>query len=333
MGMTINTNMLSVDAQRNLNATQTPLAQAMQRLSSGLRINTSADDAAGLAIATRMDSQTRGLNVAINNANDGLSMAQTAGGSMTQITTNLQRMRELSVQATSGQYGASDIGSMQMEINSLVEDIGRIATQTTFNNKPLLDGTYSSRLAVGYNASDAQISISIASMNTDALGGNTFSATGKNGAILHLMDLHTATTVGVSGVGDGSWLSGAGAPVAFSYTSKTTITYSGKSALMVNGTNGLTSQASNAIAIIDGALSQVASSNSSMGAKANEFNAAISNLSNEVETTTAARSRIMDANFASETANLTKYMIIQQAGISVLSQANTQPQNVLALLK
>ncbi|MCG6551494.1 MAG: flagellin [Candidatus Magnetominusculus sp. LBB02] len=336
MAMVINTNISSIDAQRNLLMSQGPLKQAMSRLSSGLRINSAADDAAGLAIATRMDSQTRGLNVAIRDANDGLSMVQTAGGALNQITSDLQRMRELSVQAMSGQYGASDIGSMQLEINSLVEDVGRIATQTTFNNHQLLSGTFTSSLAVGYHASDSQIGISIASMNTDALGGTTFSSTGKNGALLHLADLHTATSSGVSGVGDGQWVSGAGAPYAFSYTTKAQITYTGAASLLVNDSTtntGYASRASNAIAVIDGALGAVTSANAAMGAKANAFNAAVTSLSNVVETTTAASSRIMDADFAAETANLTKAMIIQQAGISVLSQANSQPQNVLALLK
>ncbi|MCG6551493.1 MAG: flagellin [Candidatus Magnetominusculus sp. LBB02] len=338
MAMVINTNISSIDAQRNLMMSQGPLKQAMSRLSSGLRINSAADDAAGLAIATRMDSQTRGLNVAIRDANDGLSMVQTAGGALNQITSDLQRMRELSVQAMSGQYGASDIGSMQLEINSLVEDVGRIATQTTFNNKQLLAGTFTSSLAVGYHASDSQIGISIASMNTDALGGKTFTSTGKDGGILHLADLHTATSAGVSGVGDGQWVSGAGAPYAFSYTTKTQIKYTGQASLLINDStaangSGYASRASNAIAIIDGALGAVTSANAAMGAKANAFNAAVTSLSNVIETTTAASSRIMDADFAAETANLTKAMIIQQAGISVLSQANTQPQNVLALLK
>ncbi|MEO5361127.1 MAG: flagellin FliC [Nitrospirota bacterium] len=336
MAMVINTNMQSINAQRNLMMTQGPLQQAMERLSSGLRINSAADDAAGLAIATRMTSQTRGLNVAIRNANDGLSMVQTAEGSLSQMTADLQRMRELTVQATSGQYGASDIGAMQMEVNSLVEDIGRISIQTTFNNKNLLDGTFSAALAVSYNASDSQITVSIGSMNTDVLGGNIFTAAGKNGALLNLKDIHTATTVGVQGVGDGSWQTGAGAPYAYSYTSKSQITYTGMASLLVNDSttsSGYASRASNAIAIIDGALATVTSARSSMGAKANAFNAAVVNLSNVVETTTAANSRIMDADFAAETANLTRSMILQQSGISVLSQANTQPQNVLALLK
>ncbi|MBF0567728.1 MAG: flagellin FliC [Nitrospirae bacterium] len=334
MAFVLNTNMMSVNAQRNLMTTEQPMQQATQRLSTGIRINSAADDAAGLSIATRMTSQSRGLNVAIRNANDGLSMVQTAEGAMGQITTDLQRMRELAVQSTSGQYGASDTGSMQMEINTLVENIGRIATETAFNNKQLLAGNYQTKLDVSYNASDASIDVNVGSMNTDVLGGKIFTSTGKNGAYLTLKDIHTATSSGVRGVGDGSWISGAGAPVAYSYTANEAITYTGASSLLVNGqAGGYSSRASNAIAIIDGALATITSARSLMGAKASQFNAAISNISNVVETTTAAQSRIVDADFAAETADMTKSTILQKAGISVLSQANTTPQNVLALLK
>ncbi|MBF0487736.1 MAG: flagellin FliC [Nitrospirae bacterium] len=334
MAFVLNTNMMSVNAQRNLMTTQQPMQQATQRLSTGIRINSAADDAAGLSIATRMTSQSRGLNVAIRNANDGLSMVQTAEGAMGQITTDLQRMRELAVQSTSGQYGASDTGSMQMEINTLVENVGRIATETAFNNKQLLAGNYQTKLDVSYNASDASIDVNVGSMNTDVLGGKIFTSTGKNGAYLTLKDIHTATSSGVQGVGDGSWISGAGAPVAYSYTANEAITYTGASSLLVNGpAGGYSSRASNAIAIIDGALATITSARSLMGAKASQFNAAISNISNVVETTTAAQSRIVDADFAAETADMTKSAILQRAGISVLSQANTTPQNVLALLK
>ncbi|MBF0553413.1 MAG: flagellin FliC [Nitrospirae bacterium] len=336
MAFVLNTNMMSVNAQRNLLTAQQPMQQATQRLSTGIRINSAADDAAGLSIATRMTSQSRGLNVAIRNANDGLSMVQTAEGAMSQISSDLQRMRELSVQATSGQYGASDTGSMQLEINTLVEDVGRVASQTAFNNKQLLAGNFQTRLDVSYNASNASIDVNVGSMNTDVLGGKIFTSTGKNGAYLTLKDIHTATSSGVRGVGDGSWVSGAGAPSAYSYTSNAAITYTGAASMLVNdpaGPGAYSSRASNAIAIIDGALAAVTSAKSLMGAKASQFNAVISNISNVVETTTAAQSRIVDADFAAETADMTKSAILQQAGISVLSQANTTPQNVLALLK
>ncbi|MBF0319836.1 MAG: flagellin FliC [Nitrospirae bacterium] len=336
MAFVINTNISSINAQRNLMRVQSPLQEAMQRLSSGLRINSAKDDAAGLAIVTRMTTQTRGLTVAIRNANDGISMVQTGEGALEEVTNNLQRMRELSVQALSGQYGASDIGFMQQEVNALIEEVGRIAEQTSFNNKKLLAGGFGSRLAVAYMASDTTIDIHIASMNSDVLGGKTFTATGKDGAFMMLKDIHTATTVGIQGVGDGSWQSGAGAPYAWSVTAKAQIGYTGQASLLVNDSTtltGLASRASNAIAIIDGALSAVTNARSYMGAKANQFDAVVRNLSNIVETTMASRSRIYDADFAAETASLTKYMIMQQSGISVLSQANSSPQGVLSLLK
>ncbi|MCG6551495.1 MAG: flagellin [Candidatus Magnetominusculus sp. LBB02] len=336
MAFVINTNMMSVDSQRNLMMTQNPMHKAVQTLSSGLRINSAADDAAGLSIATRMTSQARGLSVSIRNANDGLSMVQTAEGALGQITNNLQRMRELAVQARSGQYGASDVGSMQMEINTLVEEVGRAAEQTTFNNRQLLAGSFRTRLEVGYNASDTTVDVAIGSMNTDAIGGNIFTSSGPNGAFLTLKDIHTAASSGLQGVGDGAWVSGTGSPPAYSYTSNSAIKYSGSASLLVNDSSSLTgyaSRASNTIAIIDGALASVTTARSSMGAKASQFNAVVANISNAVETTTAAQSRIMDADFAAETANMTKSSILQRSAISVLSQANSTPQSALALLR
>ncbi|MBF0564270.1 MAG: flagellin FliC [Nitrospirae bacterium] len=340
MAFTVQTNIMSINAQNNLRKTQDPLQTAMQRLSSGYRINSAKDDAAGLAISTRMTTQITGLNVAVRNANDGLSMAQTAEGAMNEVINNLQRVRELGTQAMSGQYGTTDVAYMQMEANTLIEETGRIAEQTKFNDKRLLGGGFSQKLFVSSSASDAAITLSLGSMNTDAIGGNIFTATGKNGAMGLLADIHTATTSGVTGVGDATFQTGAGGAPAYSYTAGAAITYSGKYSFLVNtgktDANGnaiFSSQASNAIAVVDGALNQVLSEKATMGAKENQFTAVVNNISNVVETTTASRSRITDADFATETANLTKYMILQQAGISVLSQANSVPQQALALLK
>ncbi|MEO5355877.1 MAG: flagellin FliC [Nitrospirae bacterium YQR-1] len=338
MGFVINTNIMSINSQRNLKKTQGPLQDAMARLSSGYRINSAKDDAAGLAISTRMSTQIRGLTVSVRNANDGLSMVQTAEGSMDEITEDLQRIRELGVQAMSGQYGVTDISYMQKEVNVLVEEIGRIAEQTKFNGVRLLAGNFDSRLHTSFAASDSQIRVHIGSMNTDALGGPIFTQTGKNGPLLFLKDIHTATTTGVNGIGDGAFVSGAGFgfPPNYSFTASSTIAYTGISSLQVADSTtqtGFRSQASNVIAIIDSALNFVTSSKADMGAKANQFEACVRNIDNTLETTQAARSRIIDADFASETANLTKSMILQQSGISVLAQANSAPQNVLALLK
>ncbi|MBF0317528.1 MAG: flagellin FliC [Nitrospirae bacterium] len=351
-GFTINTNVMSLNAQRNLRKTQTPLSETMQRLSSGLRINSAKDDAAGLAISTRMTTQIRGLTVATRNAADGLSMAQTAEGAMDEIVNNLQRIRELAVQAMSGQYGTTDVSFMQSEINALVEEIGRTAEQAKFNDRKLLSGLFQSRIHVSYAASDPSIAFKLASLNTDALGGATFTTTGKNGAFMYLYDIHTATTSDYAsaydaatgtGIGNGVFRDGTGAASTWSDTANGgaggAIIYTGRASLMVAGPlNALgqvtfSSRASNTIAICDGAMNTVISEKAKMGAKSNQFEAVIRNIDNVLETTYAARSRILDADFAQETANMTKFMILQQAGMSVLAQANSIPQNVLQLLK
>ncbi len=286
MGFVINTNVMSINAQRNLRKTQGPLETAMQRLSSGLRINSAKDDAAGLAIATRMTSQIKGLNVAVRNANDGLSVVQTAEGAMDEIINNIQRVRELAVQAKSGQYSASDISFMQAEVNALVTEISRISTQTRFNDISILDATggYSQTIHISYKASDTGINVNISNMDIDQLGS------GSN----YINSLQTGQTYALSTV---------------SATMQVTMN------------------------ILDGALNTLLNEKANLGALANRFQAAIRNLENIIETTEAARSRIQDADFAVETANLTKQLILQQAGVSVLAQANTLPQNVLALLQ
>lgn len=286
MGFVINTNVMSLNAQRNLRKTQRPLETAMQRLSSGLRINSAKDDAAGLAIATRMTSQIRGLHVAVRNANDGLSLAQTAEGAMDEIINNLQRVRELSVQAKSGQYSASDISFMQAEVNALVEEISRIANQTRFNDQSVLNrsGGFNQTIHISYKASDTGIAINIADIDTSSLGG------GGN----YLTSLQSGQTYALS-------------------------------------TSSATMQIT--MDIIDGSLNTLLNQKANLGALSNRFQAAIRNLENVLETTEAARSRIKDADFAVETANLTKQLILQQAGVSVLSQSNSLPQNVLSLLQ
>jgi flagellin len=296
-GMVINTNMMSLNAQRNLRKNQGPLAQAMQRLSSGLRVNQAKDDAAGLAIATRMTSQIRGLTVSSRNAADGLSMSQTAEGALDEMTNNLQRIRELAVQAMSGQYSVTDVNFMQQEVDALVEENSRISLQSKFNNKQLFDGTYNVRIAVSYQASDAPIAVNVGDMRVNTVGANIF-----DGSFGYLSQVHT---------NDGG-------------------TFDGLHALK-NYTTGA-STASDAMKIIDGVLQTVNYERSKLGAKSNQFEAAIRNIENVIETTSAAKSRIMDADFAEETANMTKQMILQQSGVSVLAQANSIPQNVLKLL-
>jgi flagellin len=253
----------------------------MQRLSSGLRINSAKDDAAGLAIATRMDSQTKGLTVAVRNAYDGLSIAQTAEGALDEVISNIQRIREIAVQAKSGQYGASDVSYMQQEADALINEVQRTADQTKFNNIKLFDGNYVKNLHVSYAASDVGIVISIGNMSTTVIGGNG----------------STLDTV----------LSG--------------------------GAQQLSNSNTIAISVMDGALAMILTEKAKLGAKSNQFEAAVRNIENIIETTQASRSRIVDADFATETANMTKNLILQQAGVSVLAQANSIPQNVLSLLK
>ncbi|MEO5356890.1 MAG: flagellin FliC [Nitrospirae bacterium YQR-1] len=339
-GLTINTNMMSINGQRNLRKTLLPLSETMQRLSSGLRINSSKDDAAGLAIVTRQTTQIRGLTVAVRNASDGLSMAQTAEGAMDEITQNLQRIRELAVQAMSGQYGVTDISYMQNEVDALTEEIGRIAEQTKFNDTKLISGTFRSRIHVSYSASDPTISVVLNSLNTDSLSGHTFNpVTGaKDGPLMYLKDIHSATSlVYTPGRAGGDFTGNTVAPPHnWSDTSSSPITYTGTAALRVADPlsfSGYRSTSSNTIAIVDGALNVVIAEKAKMGAKSNQFEATIRNIDTVIETTMASRSRIYDADFANETANLTKYLILQQSGISVLAQANSIPQNVLQLIK
>jgi flagellin len=265
--MTINTNVSSLNAQRNSNTSQSSLSTSLERLSSGLRINSSRDDAAGLAIADRMNAQIRGINVAIRNANDGISLAQTAEGALSTVTDVLQRMRELAVQAQNGSNGTSDRTNLDTEYQQLSQEITRIASQTKFNGTAI----------VGSGA-----------------GANVFQVGANNG------DTLTITTTQVT-------------TVAGDLTS--------------------VSNASTAVSAIDTALDTITTNRATYGAAMNRFQFAISNLQITGENQAAARGRIMDADFASETANLSRAQILQQAGTAMVAQANQLPQQVLSLLR
>ena len=267
MPQTINTNITSLNSQRHLNTSQSSLATSMERLSSGLRVNSSKDDAAGLAIADRMNAQIRGTNVAIRNANDGISLAQVAEGALATVTDALQRMRELAVQAQNGSNGTGDRSNLDTEYQQLSAEITRIATQTRFNGSAI----------VGANA-----------------GAQTFQVGANNG------DTLTITTVAVTTVG-GDLLTAA--------------------------------NASTALAAIDTRLDTITTNRATYGAALSRFGFAISNLSITAENQSAARGRIMDADFAAETANLSRAQILQQAGTAMVAQANQLPQSVLALLR
>ena len=267
MPMVINTNNNSLNAQRNLGTSQASLATSMQRLSSGLRINSAKDDAAGLAISDRMNAQVKGINVAVRNANDGVSLAQTAEGALSIVTDVLQRMRELAVQAQNGSNGTSDRANLDTEYQQLSAEITRIAAQTKFNGTAI----------VGASA-----------------GAQVFQVGANNG------DTLTITTSTVTTVGGGVTTS---------------------------------ALASTAVAALDTALDTITTSRATYGAYINRFNFAISNLQITGENQTAARGRIVDADFAAETANLARSQILQQAGTAMVAQANQLPNQVLSLLR
>ena len=291
MPQTINTNINSLNAQRNLNASQSSLSVSMQRLSSGLRVNSAKDDAAGLAIAERMNTQVRGMNVAIRNANDGISLAQTAEGALGKIGDNLQRMRELTVQARNATNSNSDKDSLNKEFEQLGSEIWRIINATTFNSKPILADT------AGVAAGTGQ---------TFQIGANT---TANDSITVAALDLTADPTVAA--------LLGTGA-VPFPALIDNTADFTALGVVIDN---------------IDTALNTVNNTRATYGAIQSRFDAVISNLQVAVENQTAARSRIMDADFAQETANMSRAQILQQAGNAMVAQANQLPQQVLSLLQ
>ncbi|KTT27208.1 flagellin [Pseudacidovorax intermedius] len=280
MASVINTNIGSLNAQRNLAASQNSLSTSINRLSSGLRVNSAKDDAAGLAIASRMDAQARGMSVAARNANDGISLAQTAEGALSQIGNNLQRMRELAVQSANDTNKTNDRTALDNEFKQLALENERIIQNTSFNGQSLLGGT---------NATSATFTFQV--------GANTSSD--------NMISVQTSAVA----------------------TDMTTATQGSTASL---GTTA--AAARTAIDAIDSAIDKVSTSRSTFGAAQNRFEATITNLNTAVENTKAAQSRIMDADFAVETANLARAQILQQAGTSMVAQANQMPQTVLKLL-
>jgi flagellin len=490
MALGINTNVLSLNAQRNLSTSQSSLATSLQRLSSGLRINSAADDAAGLAIAERFTAQIRGSDQAARNANDGISLAQTAEGALSQVSNNLQRVRELAVQSANATNSASDRAALQQEVSQLVSEINRVAGQTSFNGVNLLDGSFSGQtFQVGANAGQTITVSSIVDSRSAALGSHTLTADGTvtgnvvtgsiNNGVGAETDLTLTVGSGVNAVTSGaisyaanagadaiasaintgagslgvtatatnsttlSSLSGVGAGTgAVSFTlngqaisavvtdqndlsslvsaingvqgttgvtatfssssSKSSITLSttdgrnvSLSTFAVNGASNETvsfggstlteggtvtavktgvvslsssagaiatananadvfavagvnnssftslaavdvstaSSATTALATLDAALSQINSGRAALGAIQNRFSSVVASLATTSENLTASRSRIQDADFAKETASLTRAQILQQAGVAMVAQANAVPQQVLALLR
>jgi flagellin len=281
MPQTINTNIASLNAQRNLNSSQSALATAMQRLSSGMRVNSAKDDAAGLAIAERMNAQVRGMNVAIRNANDGISLAQTAEGALSKVGDALQRMRELAIQARNSTNSSSDKDSLNKEFIELQGEISRVLGGTTFNGKHIL----------GADATTLDFQI----------GANTTTD-----------DLISVTTVNMS--------------------QSTDVNAVTVSTAVIDATASAGAIAT-VIDNIDAALDSVNDTRATFGATQSRFDAIISNLQQSVENQAAARSRIMDADFASETAAMSRAQILQQAGTAMVAQANQLPQQVMRLLQ
>jgi len=280
MPQVINTNIASLNSQRNLNNTQSALNVALERLSSGQRVNSAKDDAAGLAIADRMDSQARGMNVAIRNANDGISLSQVAEGALGKVADMLQRMRELAVQSSNASNTSADRTSLNAEFRQLADEIDRTLQSTRFNGQAILAGS---------------------------AGALVFQIGANNAAT----DRITITTANMAANGTISAVTSTGT--------------------VITGATGGTAQG--VITTIDDALAVINSERATYGAVQNRFDAVIANLQIASENQTAARSRIMDADFAAETAALTRAQILQQAGTAMLAQANQLPQQVLTLLR
>ncbi|MCK0754416.1 FliC/FljB family flagellin [Chromohalobacter japonicus] len=400
----INTNITAMIGQQNLNQSQNALSTSMERLSSGLKINSAADDAAGQAIANRMSSQINGLSQAQSNANDGISVAQTAEGALNQVNDNLQRVRELTVQAQNGTNSDSDLSSIQDEINQRLGEIDRISEETDFNGVKVLAEDQELSIQVGANDNES-ISVSLEKIDKTTLGLASFDVTGSQsakpelgeqvgyndelGEVFEVIDKGTgeaSTDVYGAKAEDGSIIAvkTADSPdttnqgyEAVTYKDGTnnginaTLQYDAANAdnddysqgdLKITGTNGdgktvavaalatastgddvdltganagegaIDDLAKGGLAQIDSALSSVDSLRSGLGAMQNRFDSAITNLSTTETNLTSARSRIEDADYADEVSNMTKNQILQQAGTSVLSQANQLPQNALSLL-
>ena len=287
MPQIINTNIASLNAQRNLNSSQSSLLVATQRLSSGMRVNSAKDDAAGMAIAERMYAQARGMAVAVRNANDGISLAQVAEGALARVTDNLQRMRELTVQARNATNSASDKDALDREFGELAKEIQRNIRGTTFNGKAVLGEAAGSQVfQVGANTTDNDvIEFTTTNLSVDPL---------------------VTIITGLDSTGNGR--------------------------AAIGGTTTIEDLAT-VITNIDAAFDKINGDRAVLGAQQNRFEAVVSNLQISYENQMAARSRIMDADYAVETSNLSRANILQQAGTAMVAQANQLPQQVLQLLR
>lgn len=396
MGQVINTNVMSLNAQRNLNKSQGNLQTSLQRLSSGLRINSAKDDAAGLAVSMQMSSQVKGLNQAVRNANDGVSMIQTAEGAMAESQNMLLRVRELAVQASNDTISDTERGYLNTEMQQLQSEINAIGDRTKFNGQSLLTGALSTTVDAT-SATEVGLAVGTAVITeidvSGAKSGETFTFTNPSGTELTLTDSDgQAHTIDVAaGIADGGDLTlnfssvgvsitmqnstagaVAGAAVHGAFTTASTLdtdAAAGSATLQVGADSGagntinvaftnmkveagvggalealdtaLTAfngastraNASDILDAVDNAVDYVSSARADLGAVQNRLESTMSNLATTSENISAARSRIVDADFAQETASLTRNQILQQAGMAMLSQANSAPQSVLSLLQ
>ncbi len=407
MAMTINTNVVSINAQRNLGLSGGSLSTSMQRLFSGLRVNSAKDDAAGLAIAERMSTQTRGLAVAARNANDGISLAQTAEGALGKVGDMLQRMRDLAVQSSNATNSKSDREALQAELTQLRGEVDRVAKTTSFNGAKLLDGSFTGGVfQVGANSGDNITVGALSNAKVTELGNTTYGKLDAAAAVTAIETARTTATTGMTAADTTVTITGAGGAsttqtvtikadanmtkeqalgkvieainsktsdtgvTAFLNEAKTSIEFRATadanaanaaaavtSLAQVNvklgavdlaapagvtnaGTKGIDkmdistqSGAWEALQRIDKAIDSVSSARGQLGAIQTRFEKSVENIDIQSENITAARGRIIDADFASETANLSRSQILQQAGTAMVAQANQLPQQVLSLLR
>jgi flagellin len=380
MAAVINTNYLSLVAQNNLNNSQSALGSAIERLSSGLRINSAKDDAAGQAIANRFTANVNGLTQAARNANDGISLAQTTEGALNEINNNLQRIRELTVQAANGTNSQSDLDSIQAEIDQRLDEITRVSQQTQFNGVNVLAKDGSLSIQVGANDNQT-IDIDLKQIDAKTLGLDDLSVNGPKGTTTALgSTLPGGATLALEGKdntgaevavtasaisfvdeagasatsfattdlyqdGNGNWFvdsgktDAAGNTIYYEANVKVTDGTAGaatdapSAVITVDTSKEISTSTTDPLAAIDKALSDVDNLRSDLGAIQNRFESTIANLNNTVNNLSDARSRIQDADYATEVSNMTRAQILQQAGTAVLAQANQVPQTVLSLLR
>jgi flagellin len=326
MPLVINTNVSSLNAQRHLQASRNDLESAMERLSSGKRINSAMEDAAGLTIAHSLETKVKSLETAARNANDAISLIHLAEGAMDAVSSMLVRMRELATQALNGTYSSTDRTNLDAEFQQLSDEITRVANNTYFNGISVIGRYDTLSFQIGYEASDA-ITLDTQRISSDYLGTMVYKDdTGtSSSATAAATDVYVSGTAGTNEVSiTDATTQFAGQPVVDS--SATTLSEVGLS-------GSTTTNAAAALTVVDAAIEQVDSYRVSMGAVANRLDHSVENLYSRIEQQTAAMSRIQDADYAVESANLARAQVLQQAGTAMLAQANASTQNVLSLLK